>query len=142
MPHQKASNAGTILKLVVLLDEGKTFVNLSRKPQKNCFEDLLNSSGGPAGYSRLKRLFSIFSALIFDSKVEGGSPSRSAAPNGPATRPLLSINAASIASFSRGAIARVCGAVLARELAHGPESHRSSTHRVSESLTITARSTT
>src|ERR1700722_7208156 len=123
MPHQKASNAGTILKLLVLSDEGKTFVNLSRKPQKNCFEDRLK----PADYSRLNRLFSIFSALIFDSRVEGGIPSRSAAPNGPATRPLLSINAASMASFSRGAIARVCGAVLARDLAHGPESHRSST---------------
>src|SRR6058998_3604169 len=42
----------------------------------------------------------MFSALIFDSSVEAGTPRRAAAPNGPDTRPLLSVSAASMASFS------------------------------------------
>jgi hypothetical protein len=42
----------------------------------------------------------MFSALLFDYSVVDGTPSRAAAPNGPATRPLLSINAASMESFS------------------------------------------
>src|SRR5215510_14690640 len=48
----------------------------------------------------LKCRLSIFSTLIFDSSVDDGTPSRRAAPNGPATRPLLSASAASMASFS------------------------------------------
>ena len=48
----------------------------------------------------LKSRLSIFSALIFDSSVDGGTPGGAAAPNGPATRPLLSRSAASMASFS------------------------------------------
>ena len=42
----------------------------------------------------------MFSALILDFSVEDGTPSRAAAPNGLATRPLLSLSAASMASFS------------------------------------------
>jgi hypothetical protein len=43
---------------------------------------------------------SIFSVLILDSRVEEGRPSCDAAPNGPDTLPVLSISAASMASFS------------------------------------------
>ena len=49
--------------------------------------------------SGLNRRLSILSALIFDSSVDEGMPSNVAAPNGPDTRPLLTINAASMASF-------------------------------------------
>ena len=49
----------------------------------------------------MKRFFLILSALIFDSSVDDGIPSLAAAPEGPATRPLLSANAASIVSFWR-----------------------------------------
>src|SRR5216683_3281730 len=52
------------------------------------------------GYPGLKRRLSICSALIFDSSVDAGTPSRPAAPNGPATRPLLCVSAALMASFS------------------------------------------
>src|SRR6266511_298921 len=52
-------------------------------------------------YLDLKRCLSICSALIFDSSVDDGTPSRAAAPNGPDTRPLLSLSAASMTSFSR-----------------------------------------
>ena len=48
----------------------------------------------------LNRRLSIFSALIFDSRVDDGTPRRAAAPNGPDTRPLLSLSAASMTSFS------------------------------------------
>ena len=51
-------------------------------------------------YPTLKRPLSIFRALIFDSSVDDGTPSRVAAPNGPDTRPLLSLSAASMTSFS------------------------------------------
>src|SRR6266849_307749 len=57
-------------------------------------------TGQADDYCCLKRLLSIFSALIFDSSVEEGSPSCDAAPNGPDTRPLHSIKAVSMASFS------------------------------------------
>jgi len=53
-----------------------------------------------AARPHLKRRLSIFSALILDSRVDDGTPSRAAAPNGPDTRPLLSASAASMASFS------------------------------------------
>lgn len=48
----------------------------------------------------LKRFLLIFSDLIFDSRVERGMPSLAAAPEGPYTRPPLSLNAASIMAFS------------------------------------------
>ena len=51
----------------------------------------------------LNRSFLILSALIFDSNVEPGMPSFAAAPDGPATRPRLAVNARSIASRSRAA---------------------------------------
>src|SRR5262249_5920642 len=95
------------------------------------------------GYVDLKRRLSILSALIFDSSVDEGTPSRAAAPNGPDTRPLLSASAASMASFScpasvlDGGAAGVGDARLRR-----PESQRSSIESVSESDTITARSMT
>src|SRR5262249_4380120 len=91
----------------------------------------------------LKRRLSILSALIFDSSVEDGTPSRTAAPNGPDTRPLLSASAASIASFfcATSVLVGDAGTVGAAGL-RAPESHRSSIESVSESDTITARSIT
>jgi hypothetical protein len=48
----------------------------------------------------LKRFLSIFKDLIFDSRVDRGIPSFAAAPDGPNTRPPLSLKTASIISFS------------------------------------------
>src|SRR5262245_62976922 len=87
----------------------------------------------------LKRPLSIFSALIFDSSVDEGTPSRAAAPNGPATRPLLSRRAASMASFSCVASllgGGLAGLAVAGGLGRRRESHRSSIERVSASATI------
>ena len=47
----------------------------------------------------LKRFLLIFSDLIFDSRVDPGRPSLTAAPDGPDTCPLLSRRAASIIAF-------------------------------------------
>ena len=95
------------------------------------------------GYPDLKHRLSMFRALIFDSSVDAGTPSRPAAPNGPATRPLLFLSAASMASFSWVA------SVPVERLASGGgvgrdwlESHRASIERGSESHRITARSMT
>src|SRR6476660_7866809 len=91
-------------------------------------------------YPDLKRRLSICSALIFDSSVDAGTPSRPAAPQGPATRPLLCVSAASMASFSWIAsvlVERLATGAVARDPA---ESHRGSIESVSESHTITARS--
>jgi len=52
---------------------------------------------GNCSYPDLKRRLSMFRALIFDSNVDAGTPSRPAAPKGPATRPLLALSAASMA---------------------------------------------
>src|SRR5262245_39012929 len=95
-----------------------------------------------ADYADLNRRLSIFSALIFDSSVDDGTPSRAAAPNGPATRPLLSLSAVSMASFSCVASVLVGGPPTVEGVSRRPDSHRSSTARVSESDTITARSIT
>src|SRR5262245_62597208 len=103
-------------------------------------------SGGmeePDGvYANLKSLLSIVRALIFDSRVDGGTPSRPAAPNGPATRPLLSLSTASMASFWWPASVPIeqrasCGVAWQR-----PESHRVSIESVSDSHTIHGRSMT
>ncbi len=48
----------------------------------------------------LKRISLIFSYLIFDSSVEPGIPSLAAAPEGPDTRPPLSVNSISVIAFS------------------------------------------
>ena len=48
----------------------------------------------------MKRCLLIFSDRIFDSRVEGGTPSLAAAPDGQDTQPLASAKAASIMSFS------------------------------------------
>src|SRR5262249_57682559 len=55
----------------------------------------------PPSQERLNRALLILSALIFDSSVEGGMPSRAAAPAGPDTRPFVAARAASIRSRSR-----------------------------------------
>src|SRR5215470_586765 len=85
---------------------------------------------------------SIFSALIFDSRVEDGTPRRAAAPNGPDTRPLLSLSAASMTCIS--CVASVAaGWLTTGDAADGrPPSHRSSMARESESAMMTARSMT
>ena len=92
-------------------------------------------------YADLKRRLSIFRALIFDSSVDAGTPSRPAAPNGPATRPLLSFSAASMASFS-WSVSVPLGLMTGGASSVRPESHRASIESVSESHTITARSMT
>src|SRR6266404_724519 len=92
------------------------------------------------GYADLKRRLSIFRALIFDSRVDAGTPSRPAAPNGPATRLLLSLSAASMASFSWVASVPVERLVTGAAPGDRPQSHRASIESVSESHTITARS--
>ena len=48
----------------------------------------------------LKRFLLIFNDRIFDSMVDRGIPSLTAAPVGPATRPPVSFSAISIMSFS------------------------------------------
>src|SRR6201986_2757356 len=49
---------------------------------------------------RRKQFLSIFNDLIFDSRVDRGIPSFSAAPAGPNTRPPLASRASSIMFFS------------------------------------------
>src|SRR5439155_19346455 len=93
-------------------------------------------------YPDWKRRLSIFSCLIFDSSVDDGTPSGAAAPNGPDTRPLLSLSAASMTSFSRVASVEAGGLATAGGFGGPPASHRSSMARVSESAMITARSMT
>jgi len=48
----------------------------------------------------LKSFLLILSALIFDSRVDPGTPSLAAAPDGPDTRPPHSRKAASMMAFS------------------------------------------
>ena len=52
------------------------------------------------GSAALKRFLLIFSDLILCSRVDRGIPSLAAAPEGPYTRPPLSLNATSIIAFS------------------------------------------
>src|SRR5882762_7215029 len=96
--------------------------------------------GGPAA---LKRFLSIFSDLIFDSRVDPGIPSLAAAPDGPDTRPPLSRRAASMISFSSAAGLRDSPRALLGAAACGcHESQLLSTERFSVSQTITDRSMT
>src|SRR5262247_231373 len=88
---------------------------------------------GEGVYPDLKRRLSILRLLIFDSNVDAGTPRRVAAPNGPDTRPLLSMSAASMASFSwvaRVPVGRGAGGGAAGAR---PESHRVSIDSVCES---------
>ena len=75
------------LKLLVPFEEGKGVREFLAKTGRKLLSDGWRADRRPARYPRLNRLLSIFKALIFDSKVDGGSPIRNAAPNGPATRP-------------------------------------------------------
>ena len=90
----------------------------------------------------LNSFLSIFSDLIFDSKVDPGIPSLAAAPDAPDTRPLHSRRAASTISFSFAA--SCCGS--SSGTGSGPrglrESQLSSTENVSRSATINERSMT
>src|SRR5260370_10806677 len=89
----------------------------------------------------LKRFLSIFSDLIFDSKVDPGKPSLAAAPDGPDTCPPQSRSAASIISFSWAASFRDSSSWLFGSLARGSrESQLSSTEKFSVSHTITDHS--
>ena len=82
----------------------------------------------PANLERsvpLKRFLLIFSVRIFDSRVDRGMPSFSAAPQGPYTRPPHSRRAASIIAFSsaggvRNRSRRISGPVVATVLAGEP----------------------
>src|SRR5208283_485201 len=100
------------------------------------------------GYIDLKRFLSILSDLIFESRVEPGIPSLTAAPEGPDTLPLLSSSAASIISFSREASfrdssGRPSSGPPFRSLARGcRDSQLSSTVKFSVSHTIADRSMT
>jgi len=97
----------------------------------------------------LNRRLSMSNALIFDSRVDAGMPSFTAAPNGPDTRPLVSASIASIASFSFSSSVVDRTGVGARD-GGGPdrvdsragslESQRSSIESVPVSVTMTARS--
>src|ERR1700694_4956888 len=55
---------------------------------------------GDQDWGPLKRYILIPKRLIFESRVRAGSPSLAAAPAAPEIRPRLSVNAASIISFS------------------------------------------
>ena len=97
----------------------------------------------PTGQSLLKRNLLIFSARIFDSRVDRAIPSLAAAPDGPNIRPWDSRRASSIisrsvdATFSerkRWSLDLVSSGVW--------DSHLSSTVKISVSHTITDRSIT
>src|SRR5712664_218590 len=91
----------------------------------------------------LKRYLSIFSDLIFVSKVDPGIPSLAAAPDGPDTRPPLSRKAASIISFSWAASFSDSSNWLFGGFARGfRDSQLSSTEKFSVSHTTTERSMT
>src|SRR5882724_8330974 len=91
----------------------------------------------------LKRFLLIFSDLIFDSRVDPGTPSLAAAPDYPDTRRSLSRRAASMISFSWAAGLRDSPSSLLRLVAWGcRESQLSSTKRFSVSHTMTDRSMT
>src|SRR6266581_7089286 len=62
------------------------------------FEEFLTDQENAVG--SLKRDLLILSRLIFESSVCAGSPSITAAPAGPETRPWLCASATSIISFS------------------------------------------
>lgn len=91
----------------------------------------------------LKRFLSILNDLIFDSKVDPGRPSLTAAPAAPDTCPPLSRRAASIISFSWAAGFRGSSGWLFGSGARGcGESQLSSTEKFSDSHTMTDRSMT
>src|SRR6516164_908843 len=96
-----------------------------------------------AGPAVLKRFLSIFSDLIFVSRVDPGMPSLAAAPDGPDTRPPLSRRANSIISFSWAASFRGSYGWLFGSHAMGcRESQLSTTEKFSAAHTITDRSAT
>src|SRR5215472_16202058 len=90
----------------------------------------------------LKRCVLIFSDLIFESRVDRGMPSLTAAPNGPDTRPLVSARAVSILSFSRATSSSESGLFSGGVFRVFRESQFSSISSVSVSQTMTARSIT
>src|SRR5258708_4371212 len=91
----------------------------------------------------LKRFLSIFRDLIFDSRVDPGIPSLTAAPANRDTRPADSRKASSISSFSvEASLLDNPGRLYLGCVRGCRESQLSSTEKVSVSLTITDRSTT
>src|SRR5262249_52408207 len=116
--------------------------DVKRPPRLNRATELTVTIVPMDRYTALKRRLSIWSDLIFDSSVDAGTPRRMAAPNGPATRPLLSLSAASIAARRWVASVPVERLATGGVPRHRPESHRASIERVSESHRITARSMT
>src|SRR6266516_5775515 len=104
------------------------------------FEEFLLDQENAVG--SLKRDLLIFSRLIFESSVCAGSPSLTAAPSGPETRPWLCASAASIISFSWPTSAPLSATVGLVNRGVWALSHVSSTQKVSPSLRMTARSIT
>src|SRR5262245_54740185 len=90
--HPQSARDNTTTPLILEKSEGEHRVRRAR--------DGWDGGSLAEGYADLKRRLSMPRALIFDSSVDDGTPSLPAAPNGPATRPLLSMKAASMASFS------------------------------------------
>jgi len=81
----------------------------------------------------------IFKVLILVSSVDDGIRSFAAAPDGPETRPLVSVSAASIISRSVRGPKLKAGNNSAREVGGGIlfESHNSSTEKTSVELRMT-----
>src|ERR1700691_4821916 len=91
----------------------------------------------------LKRFLSIFNTRIFDSRVDRGMPSLSAAPSGPYTRPPQSRRASSIVDFSsEGGVRNRSRWTCGRVVEGLRESQLSSTENTSISLTMTDLSIT
>jgi hypothetical protein len=90
----------------------------------------------------LKRCLFIFNALIFESRVEGGTPNLAAAPDGPDTCPCASANAASIAFFSSEAGIRNSTRGPRSGSLQSTESQLSSTANVVDSQSTIDRSIT
>src|SRR6516162_872920 len=95
------------------------------------------------GPATLKRFLSIFSDLIFESSVDPGIPSLTAAPEGPDTLPPLSRRAASMIAFSReGSLLNRASSLFCSVAMGCRESQLSSTEKFSVSETMTDRSMT
>src|SRR5579862_1144720 len=89
----------------------------------------------------LKRYLLIFNDRILDSRVEAGTPSCAAAPDGPEMRPPVDANAVSMTSFS-SASDFLANPLAGREAVGSTEIHLGSTENGPASYTMTDRSIT
>src|ERR1700722_3810768 len=95
--HQRQLNDPT------LLGNGTPSANTAFRHQSLCLvhDTSLRPKPGFALEGNFGRLrLSIWRDLIFESRVEAGIPSRVAAPEGPETRPLVSVSASSMLALS------------------------------------------